>query len=138
MLRTTPQKISCTPSSFGAPQAVLHHFLELQELVDLEKITHHDTYFIQKNVWLQQADFKKLVAKNSSIGLLGYTLIDSEKEIGKIEEVIEQPHQVLLQINVEGKEALVPLHEETLVKIDHKKYEVHVILPEGLLDVYLK
>jgi len=94
--------------------------------------------FIQKNVWLQQADFKKLVAKNSSIGLLGYTLIDSEREIGKIEEVIEQPHQVLLQINVEGKEALVPLHEETLVKIDHKKYEVHVILPEGLLDVYLK
>jgi len=94
--------------------------------------------FIQKSVWLQQGDFKKLVAKNSPLVLLGYTLIDDGKEIGKVREVIEQPHQVLLQINIEGKEALIPLHEETLVSIDHKKNEVHVILPEGLLDVYLQ
>jgi 16S rRNA processing protein RimM len=94
--------------------------------------------FIQKNVWLQQEDFKKLVAKNSPLGLLRYTVIDNGKEMGKIEEVILQPHQVLLKINVEGKEALIPLHEETLVNIDHKKNEVHVTLPEGLLDVYLQ
>jgi 16S rRNA processing protein RimM len=94
--------------------------------------------FIQKNVWLQHGDFKKLVAKNSPLGLLGYTLIDNKKEIGKIEEVIEQPHQLLLQINIEGKEALIPLHKETLVSIDHRKNEVHVTLPEGLLDVYLQ
>lgn len=92
---------------------------------------------IQKNVWLQQADFRKLVAKSSPLGLLGYTLIDEGKTIGKIDEVIEQPHQVLLQINIEGKEALIPLHEETLVNINHKKNEVHVTLPEGLLDIYL-
>ena len=35
-------------------------------------------------------------------------------------------HQVLLRINVSGKEALVPLHAETLRKIDHaKKYMQH-------------
>jgi 16S rRNA processing protein RimM len=92
---------------------------------------------IQKNVWLQQEDFRKLVAKNSPLGLLGYTLVDEGKTIGKIDEVIEQPHQVLLQINIEGKEALIPLHEETLVNVDHKKNEVYVTLPEGLLDIYL-
>ena len=92
---------------------------------------------IQKNVWLQQKDFRKLVSKNSPLGLLGYTLIDEGKTIGKIDEVIEQPHQVLLQINVKGKEALIPLHKETLINIDHKKNEVHVTLPEGLLDIYL-
>ena len=92
---------------------------------------------LQKNVWLQQQDFRKLVARNSPLGLLGYMLIDDGKEIGKIEEVIEQPHQVLLQINIEGKEALIPIHQETLVNINHKKNEVHVTLPEGLLDVYL-
>jgi len=42
-----------------------------------------------------------------------------------------------LQTSIEGKEALIPLHEETLVSIDRKKNEVHVTLPEGLLDVYL-
>lgn len=92
---------------------------------------------VQKNIWLRQEDFRKLVAKNSPLGLLGYTLIDEGKPIGKIEEVIEQPHQVLLQVNIERKEALIPLHEETLVNIDHKKNEVHVTLPEGLLDIYL-
>jgi 16S rRNA processing protein RimM len=93
---------------------------------------------IQKNVWVQQGDLKKLVAKNSPLGLLGYSVIDNGKEIGKIEEVLQQPHQVLLQISIEGKEALIPLHKETLVNIDPKKNEVHVILPEGLLDVYLQ
>jgi len=93
---------------------------------------------VQKNVWLQQTDFRKLVAKNSPLGLLGYTLIDEGETIGKIDEVREQPHQVLLQINIQGKEVLIPLHEETLVNIDHKKNEVHVTLPEGLLDIYLK
>jgi 16S rRNA processing protein RimM len=93
---------------------------------------------VQKNIWLQEADFRKLVAKNSPLGLLGYTLIDQGKTLGKIDEVIEQPHQVLLQINIEGKEALIPLHEETLVNIDHKKNEVYVTLPEGLLDIYLQ
>ena len=93
---------------------------------------------IQKNIWMQQNDFRKLVAKNSPLGLLGYTLIDEGKPIGKIDEVIEQPHQVLLQIKIQGKEALIPLHEETLVNIDHKKNEVHVTLPEGLLETYLQ
>ncbi len=93
---------------------------------------------IQKNIWMQQNDFRKLVAKNSPLGLLGYTLIDEGKPIGKINEVIEQPHQVLLQIKIQGKEALIPLHEETLVNIDHKKNEVHVTLPEGLLEIYLQ
>jgi 16S rRNA processing protein RimM len=92
---------------------------------------------LQKNVYLLEVDFRKLVSKNSPLGLLGYTLIDEGKTIGEIAEVIEQPHQVLLQINLEDKEALIPLHQETLVKIDHKKKEVHVTLPEGLLDVYL-
>jgi 16S rRNA processing protein RimM len=35
-----------------------------------------------------------------------------------------------------GKEALVPLHEQTLRRVDAKRREVHVELPEGLLDVY--
>lgn len=92
---------------------------------------------VQKNVWLLKDDFIKLVPNNAPIALLGYLLINEGDKVGEIEEVIEQPHQVLLRINVAGKEALVPLHEETLNKIDHKKKEVHVTLPDGLLGVYL-
>jgi 16S rRNA processing protein RimM len=57
--------------------------------------------------------------------------------LGKILEVIEQPHQLLCRIEVQGKEALIPLHEETILKIDKKKQQVIVELPEGLLEIYL-
>ncbi len=90
-----------------------------------------------KNVWLLDEDFRKLADKTSPISLLGYELIsDEDGKLGPIEEVIEQPHQVLLRISLDGKEALIPLHEETLDGIDHKKKEVHVTLPDGLLDIY--
>ena len=90
-----------------------------------------------KNVWLLDTDFRNIADKTSPISLLGYQLIcDEEGKLGPIEEVIEQPHQVLLRISLDGKEALIPLHAETLDGIDHKKKEVHVTLPDGLLDIY--
>jgi 16S rRNA processing protein RimM len=92
--------------------------------------------FVQKQVWLQQADFEKVAGKRSMIGLLGFVIINDNSRIGTVEEVIEQPHQVLLRTTYNGKEAYIPLHEETLLKIDRKKKEVLVALPDGLLDVY--
>lgn len=89
-----------------------------------------------RNVWLLEADFRKLAGKSAPISLLGYRLLSEEGDLGPIEEVIEQPHQVLLRISLEGKEALIPLHAETLQKIDHTRKEVRVVLPDGLLDVY--
>lgn len=89
-----------------------------------------------RNVWLLDEDFRKLAGKSAPISLLGFRLINEGEDIGPIEEVIEQPHQVLLRIDLQGKEALVPLHEETLGKIDHAKKQVHVTLPDGLLDIY--
>lgn len=90
----------------------------------------------QKEVWLTESDFQKYSAKSSIISLLGFHLIDDGTDRGAILEIIEQPHQMLARIDLNGKEALVPLHEQTLLKIDKKKKQVHVILPEGLLDVY--
>ncbi len=90
----------------------------------------------QKKVWLKTDDFRKLAGKSSVIALIGYLLINEGEELAPIEEVIEQPHQVLLRITLGGNEALIPLHDETLDKIDHKKQQVHVTLPDGLLDVY--
>jgi len=91
---------------------------------------------VQKKVWLKTEDFRKLAGKSSPIALIGYTLINEDENLGAIGEVIEQPHQVLLRITLNGNEALIPLHEETLDNIDHKKQEVHVTLPDGLLDIY--
>jgi 16S rRNA processing protein RimM len=50
---------------------------------------------------------------------------------------MEQPHQLLCRIEIEGKEVLIPLHEGTLLNIDRKGRRVMVQLPEGLLEIYL-
>lgn len=90
----------------------------------------------QKEVWLPEADFKKFSAKSSPINLLGYEIVEEGKVLGKVLEVIEQPHQILCRIDLNGKEAYIPLHEETIIKINKKGAQVIVQLPPGLLEIY--
>ena len=63
-------------------------------------------------------------------------VINEEEELGEVCEVIEQPHQVLCKIMLNGKEALIPVHEDSLEKIDKKNRKLFVNLPDGLLDIY--
>jgi 16S rRNA processing protein RimM len=91
---------------------------------------------LQKQVWLLEEDFQKYAAKSSAISLLGYHIINEDADLGEILEVIEQPHQLLCRIMLDGKEALIPVHQETLQKIDKKNKQVFVELPEGLLDIF--
>lgn len=93
--------------------------------------------FTQKKIWLPEADYKKFASKNSPASLLGYTIVDKGQPLGGILEVIEQPHQVLCRLEISGKEVLIPLHEDSLEKVDHRKKQVLVDLPEGLLEIYL-
>ena len=76
---------------------------------------------IQKEIWLLENDFKKFADKSAPISLLGFTLINEDEDLGEILEIIEQPHQVLCKIQYKGNEALIPIHQESLKKIDQKK-----------------
>lgn len=91
----------------------------------------------QKKIWVTEADHKKFAAKSSPASLIGYLVVDNGNPLGTILEVIEQPHQLLCRLEIKEKEVLVPLHEASLQKIDHRKKQVLVELPEGLLDIYL-
>lgn len=104
------------------------------EGIDTKEAAHK---LMQKQLWLIQDDFNKYTSTSAPIALLGFHIINEGKDLGEVLEVIEQPHQVLCRIDLEGKEALIPVHEGSLVKIDKKKKQVHVELPEGLLDIYL-
>ncbi|MCO5240270.1 MAG: 16S rRNA processing protein RimM [Chitinophagaceae bacterium] len=91
---------------------------------------------VHKEVWLEEKDFKQFADRSAPIALLGYQLIDKGNIIGNIDEIIEQPHQVLCKILLEGKEVLIPLHDQTLQRIDRKNKKVWVDLPDGLLEIY--
>jgi len=92
----------------------------------------------QLPVYLDEADFKQQTASSAPLSLLGFTVQDEQHgDLGVIEEVIEMPLQVLAKVTIRGKEALLPLNEQSLVKVDKKKQTVYLQLPEGLLDIYL-
>ena len=92
---------------------------------------------IRKEVWLKEEEIQMHTQKNNPIGWVGYQIIDQERDLGPILEVIEQPHQVLCRMEMASREVLIPINEQTLNKVDHKNRCVFLTLPEGLLEVYL-
>lgn len=111
-----------------------------EAIIKLEDIDNKEQArrFIKKNIWLTENDFDKTADKNAAISLLNYSVFNNDEKLGMVEEIIEQPHQLLLKITYKTKEALIPLHEETVLSIDKKKKEIHVDLPDGLLEIYLE
>jgi 16S rRNA processing protein RimM len=91
---------------------------------------------VPKEVWLPEAEFEKYAAKSAPITWVGFHLIDGGMDIGEVLEVINLPMQVLCRIDLDGREALIPIHGETLRKIDKKNRLVYLDLPDGLLDIY--
>jgi len=90
-----------------------------------------------KSAWIPEEEFHRLADRMAPANLLGYMIVENKKQHGQIEEVIEQPQQLLCRIKIDEKEVLIPLNESTLLKINHAKKTVEVTLPEGLLDIYL-
>jgi len=71
--------------------------------------------------------------------LLGYAVIDTAYgELGPLESIQEVPQQLIGQCTVNNKEVLFPLADDFILSVDDEKKEIHLDLPEGLLDVYLK
>lgn len=67
---------------------------------------------------------------------VGFRVIDDEHgELGEITHVDETTINVLLQIEKDGEELLVPAVEEFINGIDHEHRILHVQLPEGLIDI---
>jgi 16S rRNA processing protein RimM len=91
---------------------------------------------LKKEAWITQPDFTRLARSSAPASLVNFHLIHEGIDLGEIIEVIEMPHQLLCRIFIHNKEALIPLHAETLKKVDRKNKQVHVVLPDGLLDIY--
>jgi 16S rRNA processing protein RimM len=101
---------------------------------------------------VEQAQFLKgssLFAKLSDLPLpsgknffdaeiVGFKMIDkSLGEVGTIEEVQEYPHQKIFSVIKGNKEVLIPVVEAFIEKIDRLNKQIHVNVPEGLIDLYL-
>ncbi|RAK67093.1 ribosome maturation factor RimM [Hymenobacter edaphi] len=71
--------------------------------------------------------------------VVGYTVVDANLgQLGTVEAFYELPEQVLLAMRYQGQEVLIPVVGELVQHADEDTRELHVTLPEGLLDIYLK
>ena len=69
--------------------------------------------------------------------LLGYKLINADgTEVGLVNDILDMPMQQVAQISYKGHDAMIPLMQETILRIDEEKQELHMQIPEGLLDIY--
>lgn len=114
------------------PKTVTETYVKLEGINTREQTND----LLQKKLWLIQDDFRKAVHKNAPLALLGFQLIEDETLLGTVEEVIEQPHQLVVKTTIQNAEVFIPLHEHTLKDIDYKHQTIYVSLPEGLIDVY--
>ena len=95
------------------------------------------TKYLRREVWMKEEEIQIHTQKNNPIGWVGYRIIDQGRDLGPIQEVIEQPHQVLCRLEIDAREVLIPINEQTLEKVDHKSRSLLVCLPDGLLEIYL-
>lgn len=70
--------------------------------------------------------------------IIGYQVVDASLgALGEVNTVYEFPHQDLIAMTYQGKEVLIPVSDEIVLKADHDRSQLQVNLPEGLLDIYL-
>lgn len=86
---------------------------------------------------VRRADLPEGFDATQEGSLKGFSVIDAHAGVvGSIMRIEENPaHPLLVVATVSGAEVLVPLVEEFLQGINEEACEVHVALPEGLLEL---
>ncbi|RZK65831.1 MAG: 16S rRNA processing protein RimM [Pedobacter sp.] len=70
--------------------------------------------------------------------LKGFIVSDeTHGELGEIIEVNEYPQQFVATVLYQNKEIMFPLNEDMIIEIDEDEETLLVVLPDGLLDIYI-
>ena len=70
--------------------------------------------------------------------MVGFTIIDDKRGVvGSVKDIAETPGQLMLFFDYANTEVMLPVNDQTLLKIVKRKKEIHVSIPEGLLEVYI-
>jgi 16S rRNA processing protein RimM len=69
--------------------------------------------------------------------IIGYAVIDKQHgDIGKVTGVNDSATQALLEIEHKTSQVLLPIVDEIVLEVDRNNKQLHVQIPEGLLDIY--
>ena len=93
---------------------------------------------VNGEVYIAPADLHESEQVFTPHALVGYNAIDLNfGAIGVISQIMDIAKNPLFQIDSNGKEVLIPIVDEFIIKIDKKKREITLKTPEGLIQMYL-
>jgi 16S rRNA processing protein RimM len=68
--------------------------------------------------------------------IIGYRVFDTKNgRLGKIISIFETNGNSLMAMDYKGKEILIPLNKDLIVKVNRNRKEIHMGLPDGILDI---
>ena len=117
---------------FKSDTAVLIKFDDIDTIEDAERLVGSDVYFENRYIDTEHTEEVSLHY------FVGFTIKDAHYgTIGTISDIDDQTTNWLFIVNDrnDGKELLIPAHEELITRINYKKKIIEIDLPEGLLDL---
>ena len=88
------------------------------------------------SVFVNQNDVIDSEEDLSPHALVGFQLFDVELGlIGEILDVNDFAGNLLLSVEYRGKDALVPLNQDLIVRLDEENREIELRIPDGLFDL---
>lgn len=105
---------------------------EQANIVKLKDINNEDS--ANQFVGVDIVDFDDEI--NNDIDYSQFKLVNLlDNKSYQITNTIEMPSQILVEIRVEYKDVLIPLHQDLGLKIDEDKKQIYLNFPEGILDL---
>lgn len=107
-------------------------------LIDLEWIDDDNDAkkLVRKSVWLLKNKDQEIYSVEEDRGWIGYEVFEDKKEsLGIITEINDYAGNLVLTIEKNGKELLIPFHSDLVSSIDDAKTTITFNLPEGLIDI---
>lgn len=98
---------------------------------EAREFTNRDVYYP-----LERMDEETMVGDITWDNFIGFEVVDERVgRLGKITDVDESTINVLLQIDYDGNELLLPAAEELVMDVDYEQKKMVVSIPEGLLSL---
>jgi len=99
---------------------------------EAEKLVNHDLYLpLETLPELEGNDFY-------FHEVIGFTIYDqTNTEVGVIKSINDASAQALFEIEIDGKEVLVPIVDDWILEVDRQNKALLVQIPEGLIELYL-
>ncbi len=108
-------------------------FKEVDSPEFARKLSNQIVYIDSRNLNAEHLNDEEPDENNALLSFVIEDVVSGFK--GRIKDIEEFPGQLMALVEIGEKEVMIPIHEDWIVKIDEKKKQIQVELPDGLLDL---